>query len=562
MGINGFGRIGRNVFRAAQESDADIEIVAVNDITDAGTLAHLLKYDSVRAARARRGADGSLAVDGREVKVLAEKDPALPWGDLGAEVVIESTGLFTKRDDAAKHLEAGARKVIISAPATEPDATVALGVNFDEVYDPDNHHVISNASCTTNCLAPVAKVLHETIGIDRGLMTIHAYTADQRLQDAPHRDSGAPARRRSTSCPRRPARPRRSASWSASCRASCTASRSARRADRSVVDLTVQASRETSVDEINDAFRCAPSGPLAGILQYTDDPIVSSDIVKSPFSSIFDSGLTSVLEGTMKVVAWYDNEWGTRTAAWSSQRCRCARLTTWTSRESVLVRVDFNVPLDEDRNITDDSRIRAALPTLNELREKGAWAAGGAPRRPKDREPEFSLQPAAERLSELLGTDVQLADSLDDVPDASRGCRERPRGGETKNDPELAKRYAALADAYVNDAFGAAHRRTPPRRRWRTCSRAPPAGCSSARCRRRGILEDLQTPLVVVGGAKVTDKIGVLDAFLERADEILIGGAMRFFKAPLGRRLAVRGGGHRARGARADGGPRQAAAPG
>src|SRR4051794_40475138 len=192
VGINGFGRIGRNVFRAAHESDADVEIVAVNDITDAGTLGHLLKYDSVYGPfpGTVEVHDGSIVVEGREVTVLAEKDPSqLPWGDLGAEVVIESTGLFTKRDDAAKHLQAGARKVIISAPATEPDVTVALGVNFDDSYDPDSHHVISNASCTTNCLAPVAKVLHDVIGIEHGLMTtIHAYTADQRLQDAPHRD--------------------------------------------------------------------------------------------------------------------------------------------------------------------------------------------------------------------------------------------------------------------------------------------------------------------------------------------------------------------------------------
>src|SRR3954451_24811113 len=191
VGINGFGRIGRNVFRAAHESSADVEIVAVNDITDAGTLAHLLKYDSVYGrfpGEVEQAGDG-LSIDGREVKVLAERDPAaLPWGGLGVDVVIESTGLFTKRDDAAKHLEAGAKKVITSAPATEPDVTVALGVNFDDVYEPDNHHVISNASCTTNCLAPVAKVLHESIGIKRGLMTtIHAYTADQRLQDAPHK---------------------------------------------------------------------------------------------------------------------------------------------------------------------------------------------------------------------------------------------------------------------------------------------------------------------------------------------------------------------------------------
>jgi glyceraldehyde 3-phosphate dehydrogenase len=317
VGINGFGRIGRNVFRAAHESDADVEIVAVNDITDPATLGHLLKYDSVYGVfpGSVEVGDDTLTIDGREIKVLAEKDPAqLPWGDLGADVVIESTGLFTKRDDAAKHLEAGAQKVIISAPATEPDVTVALGVNFDDAYDPDNHHVISNASCTTNCLAPVAKVLHDTIGIERGLMTtIHAYTADQRLQDAPHKDL---RRARAAAINLVPA--------------STGAAKAiglvipelkgklhgfAVRAPvptGSVVDLTAVVSRETSADEINEAFQSqADNGALAGILRYTDDPIVSSDIVKSPFSSIFDSQLTSVLEGTLvKVVAWYDNEWG------------------------------------------------------------------------------------------------------------------------------------------------------------------------------------------------------------------------------------------------------------
>src|SRR6266511_5383849 len=192
VGINGFGRIGRNVFRAAQEQGADIEWVAVNDLTDAKTLAHLLKYDSILGPYPGtvEVSDGGIEVDGKELKVLAERDPAaLPWGDLGVDVVIESTGLFTKRDDAAKHLAAGAKKVVISAPATEPDVTVALGVNFDEAYDKDKHHVISNASCTTNCLAPVAKVLNDSVGIDHGLMTtIHAYTADQRLQDLPHKD--------------------------------------------------------------------------------------------------------------------------------------------------------------------------------------------------------------------------------------------------------------------------------------------------------------------------------------------------------------------------------------
>jgi glyceraldehyde 3-phosphate dehydrogenase len=317
VGINGFGRIGRNVFRAAHESSADVEIVAVNDITDAGTLAHLLKYDSVfgNFPGTVEAGDGAITVDGREVKVLAERDPgALPWDDLGVDVVIESTGLFTKREAAAKHLDAGAKKVIISAPATEPDATVVLGVNFDDVYDPDNHHVISNASCTTNCLAPVAKVLNDLVGIEKGLMTtIHAYTADQRLQDAPHKDL---RRARAAAINLVPA--------------STGAAKAiglvipelqgklhgfAVRAPvptGSVVDLTIVAGRETSKDEINEAFAsAADTGGFAGILRYTSDPIVSSDIVGSPFSSIFDSELTSVLEGNLvKVIAWYDNEWG------------------------------------------------------------------------------------------------------------------------------------------------------------------------------------------------------------------------------------------------------------
>ena len=317
VGINGFGRIGRNVFRAAHESDADVEIVAVNDITDAGTLGHLLKYDSVYGPfpRAVTAGEDALTVDGREVKVLAERDPAaLPWSDLGVDVVIESTGLFTKRPDAAKHLEAGAKKVIISAPATEPDATVVIGVNFDDAYDPENHHVISNASCTTNCLAPVAKVLHDTIGIEHGLMTtIHAYTADQRLQDAPHKDL---RRARAAAINLVPASSGAAKAiglvipqlngklHGAAVRAPVPTG--------SVVDFTAVVSRATSKDEINEAFAAAAdTGALTGILQYTSDPIVSSDIVKSPYSSIFDAELTTVLEGTLvKVIAWYDNEWG------------------------------------------------------------------------------------------------------------------------------------------------------------------------------------------------------------------------------------------------------------
>jgi len=316
VAINGFGRIGRNLFRAAYEAGTELEFVAVNDITDPGTLAHLLRYDSIlgRFPGEVEEREGAIAVDGDEIKVLAERDPAaLPWGDLGVEVVIESTGLFTKRDDAAKHLEAGAKKVIISAPATDPDVTVALGVNFDSAYDPEHHNIISNASCTTNCLAPVAKVLHEAVGIERGLMTtIHAYTADQRLQDMPHKDL---RRARAAAINLIPASTGAAKAVGLvlpelNGKLSGMAVR-APVATGSVVDLTFEAGRETSVDEINAAVREAAEGPLAGILCYTEDPIVSTDIIKDPHSSIFDSEQTAVLEGDfVKVFAWYDNEWG------------------------------------------------------------------------------------------------------------------------------------------------------------------------------------------------------------------------------------------------------------
>ena len=320
VGINGFGRIGRNALRAAaaRGGSSDIEFVAANDLTDARTLAHLLKYDSILGPYpgtvSQRGED-AIEIDGHELKVLAERDPAaLPWGELGVDVVLESTGLFTDRESAAKHLAGGARKVVISAPAEGPDATVVLGVNFDEVYDREAHDVISNASCTTNCLAPVAKVLNDTVGIVHGLMTtIHAYTADQRLQDMPHKDL---RRARAAAINLIPA--------------STGAAKAiglvipelqgklhgfAVRAPvptGSVVDLTIECPRETSVQEVNDALRAASeSPPLKGIMQYTEDPIVSTDIISSPFSSIVDSLLTSVIDGTMvKVVAWYDNEWG------------------------------------------------------------------------------------------------------------------------------------------------------------------------------------------------------------------------------------------------------------
>src|ERR1700712_537769 len=316
VGINGFGRIGRNLFRAAHAQNADIEWVAVNDLTDSKTLAHLLKYDSILGPYPGtvEVSGSGILVDGKELKVLAERDPAaLPWGDLGVDVMVESTGFFTKRADAATHLDAGAQKVIISAPASDEDITVVLGVNFDK-YDKDAHHVISNASCTTNCLAPFAKVLNDGIGIKHGLMTtIHAYTADQNLQDAPHSDL---RRARAAAINLVP-----TSTGAAKAVGLVLPELNGKlhgfavRAPiptGSMVDLTFVAARETSVDEINALFKAkADTGALAGILQYTEDPIVSSDIVTNPFSSIVDGGLTAVMEGTLvKVVSWYDNEWG------------------------------------------------------------------------------------------------------------------------------------------------------------------------------------------------------------------------------------------------------------
>jgi glyceraldehyde 3-phosphate dehydrogenase len=316
VGINGFGRIGRNVLRAALAKETDVEWVAVNDITDNATLAHLLKYDSTYGpydGTIEESADG-LVIDGHEIAVLSERDPAsLPWDDLGVDVVLESTGLFTNLEDAAKHLEAGAKKVVISAPGKGDMLTVVLGVNFD-AYDPGEHDVISNASCTTNCLAPFAKVAHEAVGIKHGLMTtIHAYTADQRLQDAPHRDL------------------RRARAAAVNLVPTSTGAAKAVglvlpdlngklhgfavRAPvitGSVVDLTFEAERETSVDELNAAFRdAAGSDALNGILRYTEAPLVSTDIVGDSHSSIVDGQLTSVIDGTLvKIVSWYDNEWG------------------------------------------------------------------------------------------------------------------------------------------------------------------------------------------------------------------------------------------------------------
>jgi glyceraldehyde 3-phosphate dehydrogenase len=314
VGINGFGRIGRNFYRAVLATGADVELVAYNDLGDAATIGHLLKYDSIlgRLPHEVKVGGSELTVGGKTIKAFAERDPAkLPWGDVGADVVIESTGFFTDGTKAKAHLDGGAKKVIISAPAKNEDVTLVLGVN-NQAYDPAKHSIISMASCTTNCLAPMAKVLNDALGIERGLMTtIHAYTQDQNLQDGPHKDL------------------RRARAAALNIVPTTTGAAKAiglvlpelnGKLDGyalrvpvptgSVTDLTATVGRDTSVDEVNAAMKAAADGPLAGILSYTEDPIVSADIVTDPSSCIFDSGLTRVIGNQVKVIGWYDNEWG------------------------------------------------------------------------------------------------------------------------------------------------------------------------------------------------------------------------------------------------------------
>jgi glyceraldehyde 3-phosphate dehydrogenase len=314
VGINGFGRIGRNFFRAHLERGGDFEVVAANDLGDARTMAHLLRYDSTLGQLGEdvTVGDGTIRAGDFELKMFAERDPAaLPWGDLGVDVVLESTGLFTKRDSAQKHIDAGSKKVVISAPATEPDVTLVLGVN-DDAYDPASHHVISNASCTTNCVAPLAKVLKDAFGVEQGFMTtIHAYTQDQGLQDMPHRDL---RRARAAAINLIPTStgaakaiglvlPELKGKFDGiSVRAPVPTG--------SVTDLVVRLSRDVTRDEVIGAYREAAGGPLGKYLQFSEDPLVSTDIIHSPYSCIFDSELTMANGSLVKVFGWYDNEWG------------------------------------------------------------------------------------------------------------------------------------------------------------------------------------------------------------------------------------------------------------
>jgi glyceraldehyde 3-phosphate dehydrogenase len=315
VGINGFGRIGRNFFRAHLQRGGNFEVVAANDLGDARTMAHLLKHDSVLGTLSTDVSvgDGKIVVEGQEIQILAERDPAgLPWGDLGVEVVIESTGLFTKREGAEKHLEAGAKKVVISAPATDPDVTVVLGVNDDD-YDPVEHRIVSNASCTTNCVAPMAKVLHDAFTIEQGFMTtVHAYTNDQRVLDLPHEDLRRARAAGINLIPTSTGAARAIGLVLPELKGKVDGmSMRAPVADGSVVDLVAVVGGGTSKDEVNEAFRAAASNrPLAGILKYSDDPLVSSDIVGSAYSCTFDSELTMVNGRLVKVFGWYDNEWG------------------------------------------------------------------------------------------------------------------------------------------------------------------------------------------------------------------------------------------------------------
>ena len=314
VAINGFGRIGRTFFRAAQTEGVGFEIVAINDLTDVATLAHLLKYDSImgRFNAEVEVKEGALVVDGKEIKILAERDPQnLPWKDLGVDVVLESTGFFTDGTKAKAHIEAGAKKVILSAPGKNIDGTFVMGVNDDQ-YDAANHHIVSNASCTTNCLAPMAKVLNDAFGIKQGLMTtIHAYTADQRLQDAPHRDL---RRARAAAVNMVPT------STGAAAAVGLVLPELKGKLDGfavrvptitgSITDLTFTAEREVTVEEVNAAVKAAAEGPLKGIIKYNEDPIVSKDIEGEPISTVFDAPLTKVIGDQVKVIAWYDNEYG------------------------------------------------------------------------------------------------------------------------------------------------------------------------------------------------------------------------------------------------------------
>ena len=530
VGINGFGRIGRNFFRAQHQLGADIEIVAVNDLGDAKTMAHLLKYDSVLGpfpGDVELG-DGVIRAGGEEMKMLSERDPAaLPWGDLGVEVVLESTGFFTDRDAAKKHLDAGAKKVVISAPATDPDVTVVLGVN-DGDYDPDAHHIVSNASCTTNCVAPLAKVLDDLAGIESGFMTtIHAYTNDQSILDLPHKDL---RRARAAAINLIPT------STGAAKAIGLVLPHLQGKVDGisvrapvptgSVTDLVVTLGREVTKDEVNGAYAtAAEEGPLAPDAPLLRRPARLDRHRRKPelvhLRQPADDGSRTHGEGLRLVRQRVGIQLSAR------RHRRAARVVVRRPRsvetadvggKRVLVRADLNVPL-EDGAVADDTRIRAALPTLQLLLERDAKEVVVCSHlgRPKGPDPKLAIAPVASRLRELC-------------PDERITVLENTRflEGETSNDPAIARQLAEGTDLYVDDAFGSAHR-----------AHASTVGVAELLPSYAGLLllaeldhlgrllGDVDRPFVLVaGGAKVDDKLGVLQHLGGRADTVVVGGKM------------------------------------
>ena len=571
VGINGFGRIGRNIMRAAM-GDRGIDIVAVNDLTNAETLAHLLKYDSILGnLNADISAKGDrITVDKDEFQVLSVKDPAqLPWQSLGVQVVLESTGIFTNRDGAAKHIAAGAKKVIITAPAKGPDVTVVIGVNEDK-YDPATHHIISNASCTTNCLAPVAKVLHETFGIRKGWMTtVHSYTNDQQLLDLPHKDL------------------RRARAAALSIIPTTTGAAAAvgevlpelkgrldgismrvPTANVSVVDLAVLVDKKTSKEDVNAAFKAAADGQAEGHPGNQRGParvdrLPRQPALLNPRRAVHQRHGRRFREDPVVVrqrVGLLEPLRGPGALPRQEGICKLPRSVKDLDLKGkrVFIRVDFNVPI-KNGTIGDDTRIRSSLPTIRYALDQGATVILASHLgRPKGKpNPEYSLRPVATQLSQLLDRPVEFAE--DSIGDAARTAIGKAAAGgkvvllenlrfhpeEEKNDRDFARQLAELADVYVNDAFGSAHRAHASTEGIVHHVKETAAGLlMAAEVEYLGrILESPDRPFVaVLGGAKVSDKLEVIKNLVPRVDALLIGGAMAytFFKArglPVGRSL-------------------------
>ena len=576
VGINGFGRIGRSFMRIVLEGrHPNLEVVAINDLTDNKQLAHLLKYDSVwgRFPGEISYDDESITIDGKRIHASAHKDVSdIGWDDHGVDLVVECTGKFKDRDKAEKHLGGSVKKVVLSAPGKDIDGMFVMGVNSD-TYDPEQHHIISNASCTTNCLAPVAKVLHEFCGIESGIMTtVHAYTGGQNLVDGPHKDI---RRARAAAINLVPT------TTGAAKAVTKVIPELEGRLDGfavrvpvitgSLVDLTFLPSRDVSVEEVNAAVKAAAAGELSDVLEYTEDPIVSTDIIQSSHSSVFDAELTRKVGKQIKVISWYDNELGLFGATRRHdrpRRRRTERLKTHPMKtltdlnqfagQRVLVRSDLNVPMD-GTTITDKGRIIASAPTIKSLAQAGArvivMAHLGRPKGEPDAK--YSLAPVAQALAAELGMPVTFAaDTVGADAQAKAGQLAdgqvlllenlRFNKGETsKDDAErraFAQELANLADVYVSDGFGVVHRKQASVYDIATLLPHYAGGLVAAEVEvSRQLLENPKRPYVVVlGGSKVSDKLGVIASLLEKADTLVIGGGMLFtFLAAQGKKVGA-----------------------